>query len=95
MGLPAAEVSLLRTPRPVLVVRRFDREVLGTGEQIRVQRLHIIDTCQACDLPVSYKYERNLGSAPAVRHIRDGVSFERLGFVVLINSTNKVTVELG
>lgn len=25
MGMPAAEVSLLRTPRPVLVVRRFDR----------------------------------------------------------------------
>lgn len=78
MKLPAAEVSLLRTPRPVLVVRRFDREVESVGGQPRVHRRHIIDACQACDLPVAYKYERNLGSAEAVRHIRDGVSFERL-----------------
>lgn len=78
MGLPAAEVTLLRTPRPVLVVRRFDREVENADGQTRVHRRHIIDACQACDLPVAYKYERNLGSADAVRHIRDGVSFERL-----------------
>lgn len=78
MGLPAAEVVLLRTPRPVLVVRRFDRAVEDAGGQQRVHRRHIIDACQACDLPVAYKYERNLGSAPAVRHIRDGASFERL-----------------
>jgi serine/threonine-protein kinase HipA len=78
MGLPAAEVGLLRTPRPVLVVQRFDREVENVGGHPRVLRRHIIDACQACDLPVAYKYERNLGSAEAVRHIRDGVSFERL-----------------
>ncbi len=78
MGLPAAEVGLLRTPRPVLVVQRFDREVEDAGGDPRVLRRHIIDACQACDLPVAYKYERNLGSAEAVRHIRDGVSFERL-----------------
>lgn len=78
MGLPAAEVGLLRAPRPVLVVRRFDRAVEDHGGQPRVHRRHIIDAAQACDLPVAYKYERNLGSAEAVRHIRDGVSFERL-----------------
>jgi serine/threonine-protein kinase HipA len=78
MGLPAAEVALLRTPRPVLVVRRFDREVVDVGGQARVHRHHMIDACQACDVPVAYKYERNLGNAEAVRHIRDGVSFERL-----------------
>jgi len=78
MGLPVAEVGLLRTPRPVLVVRRFDRAVHDMASQSRVHRLHLIDACQACDLPVAYKYERNLGSAPLVRHIRDGVSFERL-----------------
>lgn len=78
MGLPAADVGLLRTPRPVLVVRRFDREVQSPGGEPRVRRLHIIDACQACDLPVAYKYERNLGNASAIRHIRDGVSFERL-----------------
>lgn len=93
MGLPAAEVNLLRTPRPVLVVHRFDREVQGAGDQARVNRLHIIDTCQACDLPVSYKYERNLGSAPAVRHIRDGVSFERL-FQCAELSSNKAATRL-
>jgi serine/threonine-protein kinase HipA len=78
MGLPAAEVGLLRTPRPVLVVRRFDRELENAVGQPRVHRRHIIDACQACDLPVAYKYERNMGSSEAVRHIRDGVSFERL-----------------
>lgn len=78
MKLPVAEVGLLRTPRPVLVVRRFDREVRTAGGQPRVHRRHIIDAAQACDLPVAYKYERNLGSAEAVRHIRDGASFERL-----------------
>ncbi|MBL8372518.1 MAG: HipA domain-containing protein [Burkholderiaceae bacterium] len=78
MGLPVAEVDLLRTPRPVLVVRRFDRELQPGGGELQVRRRHIIDACQACDLPVAYKYERNLGSAPAVRHIRDGMSFERL-----------------
>jgi serine/threonine-protein kinase HipA len=78
MKLPVAEVGLLRTPRPVLVVRRFDREVQTADAQVRVHRRHIIDAAQACDLPVSYKYECNLGRAEAVRHIRDGVSFERL-----------------
>jgi len=78
MGLPAADVSLLRTPRPMLVIQRFDRELRSAGGQARVDRLHMIDACQACDLPVSYKYERNLGSAPEVGHIRDGMSFERL-----------------
>lgn len=47
-------------------------------EAERVRRLHIIDACQALNLPVSYKYERNFGSGRDVRHIRDGVSFERL-----------------
>jgi serine/threonine-protein kinase HipA len=87
VGLPAAEVSILRTPKPVLVVTRFDRLIVNdTGESGEaheaasptVQRLHVIDACQACDLPVSYKYERNFGSAQMVRHIRDGVSFELL-----------------
>lgn len=78
MGLPVAAVGLLRTPRPVLVVRRFDRVLESLDGQYWVRRLHIIDACQACDLPLAYKYERNLGSAPLVRHIRDGLSFERL-----------------
>jgi serine/threonine-protein kinase HipA len=93
MGLPVAEVNLLRTPRPVLVVRRFDRTVQNTGEQVQVQRLHIIDACQACDLPVSYKYERHLGNAPEVRHIRDGMSYEKL-FACADLSSNKASTRL-
>lgn len=93
MGLPAAEVGLLRTPRPVLVVRRFDRVLENAGGQPRVHRLHIIDACQACDLPVAYKYERNLGSAEAVRHIRDGMSFERL-FGCIDLTANKAAARL-
>jgi len=93
MGLPAAEVGLLRTPRPVLVVRRFDREVENAGGQPQVHRRHIIDACQACDLPVAYKYERNLGNAPAVQHIRDGVSFERM-FSCADITANKAAAKL-
>jgi serine/threonine-protein kinase HipA len=93
MGLPVADVALLRTPRPVLVVRRFDRAILGSGDSVQVQRLHIIDACQACDLPVSYKYERNLGNAAEVRHIRDGMSLEKL-FACADLSGNKASTRL-
>lgn len=74
LGVPVATVRILRVPNPVLVVERFDR----AREAERVRRIHIIDACQALDLPVSYKYERNLGSGRDVRQIRDGVSFPRL-----------------
>jgi serine/threonine-protein kinase HipA len=78
MGLPVAEVSVLRTPRPVLVVKRFDRHVTLGPAGPEVHRLHIVDACQASDLPVSLKYERNLGNGAHVRDIREGVSFEML-----------------
>jgi serine/threonine-protein kinase HipA len=78
IGLPVAEVQLLRTPHPVLLVRRFDRVVQGQRDEARVARLHMVDACQASDLPVSFKYERNLGNGPDVRNIREGMSFKRL-----------------
>ena len=78
MGFPVAEVSILRSPRPILVVKRFDREVMATDTGNTVTRLHIIDACQASDLPVSFKYERNLGSSEQVKNIREGMSFEKL-----------------
>ncbi|MDR7297056.1 serine/threonine-protein kinase HipA [Pelomonas aquatica] len=78
MKLPVADVAIYRTPRPVLLVRRFDRIASHGVAGPVVQRLHIIDACQASDLPATYKYERNLGSGEHVRHIRDGVSFEVL-----------------
>ncbi len=74
LGLPVAPVSILRLPAPVLLVERFDRARTEHG----VRRLHIIDGCQALNFPVAYKYERTFGSGHDVRHIRDGVSFERL-----------------
>jgi len=91
LGLPAAEVALLRVPQPVLSVTRFDRriipdqslalsaECLPSGERLRrIERLHVIDACQAYDFPVSLKYERNFGSGRDVAHIRDGMSLPRL-----------------
>lgn len=78
LGLPVAEVQLLRTPRPVLVVARFDRIAKLRDGELRIDRLHIVDACQACDLPVAFKYERNLGNGPEVRNIREGMSFHRL-----------------
>lgn len=78
MGLPVAEVAILRSPQPLLVVKRFDRDVVEGADGPTVRRLHVIDACQASDLPVSYKYERNLGNGEQVRNIREGVSFETL-----------------
>jgi serine/threonine-protein kinase HipA len=93
IGLPVAEVQLLRTPRPVLVVRRFDRLVQRQGDTVRVDRLHIVDACQACDLPVAFKYERNLGKEPEVRDIREGMSFRRL-FGLGALTANKAAAKL-
>ncbi len=74
IGLRPASVSILRVPEPVLLIKRFDRHVTDKG----VQRIHVIDACQALDLPAGYKYERNFGSGRDVKHIRDGVSFDKL-----------------
>lgn len=57
-----------------LIVERFDRKSTVTG----VKKRHIIDACQALDLPPEYKYEHNFGSGEHVQHIRDGVSFNKL-----------------
>ena len=78
MGLPVAGVRLYRAPTPVLVVERFDRVRAAAANPTSVQRLHIIDACQAADKPAAAKYERNLGSGAHVRDVREGVSFEVL-----------------
>jgi len=93
MGLPVAPVSIYRTPRPVLVVSRFDRVVVEAATGPVVQRLHIIDACQASDLPATYKYERNFGSGEHVRNIREGVSFELL-FNRVEQTVNKAVARL-
>ncbi|MCG5073828.1 HipA domain-containing protein [Paraburkholderia tagetis] len=82
MGLPAAPVAIRRIPEPILLIERFDRVVAheaGNPERVAaVRRLHVIDGCQALDLPVSFKYERNFGNTTDVRTIREGASFEKL-----------------
>jgi len=82
IGLPVAPVEIWRIPAPILLIQRFDRMVsldLTDNETVRrVHRLHVIDGCQALDLPVGYKYERNFGSTRDVMHVRDGASFQRL-----------------
>lgn len=53
---------------------RFDRKRQGDT----VLRRHLIDGCQALDLPSEYKYERNFGNSRDVANIRDGASLLRL-----------------
>lgn len=74
LGIEAAPVDIVRVPEPVLVVERFDRRRCDD----HVERLHVIDACQALNMGVSHKYERNFGSGRDVAQIRDGVSLERL-----------------
>ncbi|GAB3025235.1 HipA domain-containing protein [Bowmanella dokdonensis] len=75
VGLPVAEVSLRRFGEyDALLVERFDRKRHPNG----VDKRHIIDGCQALDMPPEYKYEHNFGGGRDVRHIRDGASLVTL-----------------
>lgn len=75
IGLSVAQVALKRfKEHPVLMVKRFDR----IYKDNRVERLHVIDTCQMMDLSSTHKYERNFGSSRDVKDIREGVSFSKL-----------------
>ena len=82
LNLPVAGVAIRRLPEPVLLIERFDRLVrwdeAQPGQAKSVLRRHVIDGCQALDLPAHFKYERNLGSNRDVRNNREGVSFARL-----------------
>lgn len=76
VGIEVADVEFKRFgPHPVLIVKRFDR--ILKNDQL-VERRHIVDGCQALDLPSSHKYERNFGSSRDVKHIRDGASLKKL-----------------
>jgi serine/threonine-protein kinase HipA len=74
VGLDVAAVRLVHVPEPVLLVNRFDRRDSGA----RVERIHVIDGCQALGLPVSMKYERPYGDGADVRNVRDGATFAKL-----------------
>ncbi|MBV5340684.1 MAG: HipA domain-containing protein [Deltaproteobacteria bacterium] len=74
MKLSVADVSLARFGEPVLVVRRFDRELTGDT----VVRRHLIDGCQMLDLPPTYKYERPFGKGGDAAVIRSGANLPDL-----------------
>lgn len=77
VGLPTADVTFRRFgPHPALIVKRFDRKYVQ--ENNKVFRRHVIDGCQALNLPRDYKYERNLGDGRDVQNIRDGASLQKL-----------------
>jgi serine/threonine-protein kinase HipA len=59
----------------VLEVERFDRKIVSNTH---IEKIHIIDSCQALGLPTSFKYERNFGNGRDVKNIREGVSFKKL-----------------
>lgn len=78
LRLPVAKVQLKHVPEPILVVQRFDREVIAQPNgTTAVRRLHCIDGCQALGLPVDFKYERPYGDTRDVRDIRDGASVKQ------------------
>lgn len=75
-GLHVANVQFMRYGKhPALLVERFDRHFISLEH---VKRRHIIDGCQALNLPPDSKYERNFGSGRDVAHIRDGASLIKL-----------------
>jgi len=66
------------------VIDRFDRKVMP--DKNCVLRRHIIDGCQATNLPPSYKYERQHGDEGDGIYIRDGVSFPKLFSIETVNN---------
>lgn len=74
VNLPVAPVRLAHVPEPVLVVERFDRLLRRDG----VQRLHVIDGCQALGVMPPLKYERPFGDGRDVAGYRTGVSLPLL-----------------
>lgn len=84
-GLDVANVELTRIGKTrTLIIERFDRAYVEARDV--VQRKHVIDGCQATDLPPGYKYERQNGDEGDGVYMRDGVSFPRLQNVKTIDT---------
>jgi serine/threonine-protein kinase HipA len=76
-GLDVANVELAHIGKTrTLIIERFDRAYIDARDV--VQRKHVIDGCQATDLPPGYKYERQNGDEGDGVYMRDGVSFRRI-----------------
>lgn len=95
VGLTVAPVKLLKLGSyHALEVQRFDRRhVLEQQVEGQVDKRHIIDACQALNLPPEFKYEQNFGSGRDVKHIRDGVSLTKLFQLAKQTSVPAHTVE--
>ena len=76
VGIEVPEVSYRRFGNnPALLVKRFDRHI---ESDIKVNKSHIIDGCQALNLLSTYRYERNFGSSRDVLNVREGASLNKL-----------------
>lgn len=92
LGIETADTHLMHVPEPVLVVDRFDRRRQNDADgKERIQRLHIVDACQAIGLGPEAKYELMYGDDPAVRHMRDGASLKQLFALADISSAPLLT----
>lgn len=90
VGVTAADTRVVKVPEPVLLVGRFDR-IERDG---RVERIHLIDGCQALGLSVSMKYERPYGDGVDVRNIRDGVTYAKLFDLIAATSVQPAIAKL-
>ncbi len=88
--VPHVEVRTYGDVR-AFVIERFDRKVVT--DKGRVLRRHVIDGCQASNLPPSYKYERQHGDEGDGIYIRDGVSFTKL-FAIETNNNEAYQAQL-
>jgi serine/threonine-protein kinase HipA len=61
-GLPVPKSDVLRKPRTVYLVQRYDRKPAENGTLVRI---HQIDFCQALNFPSSKKYEHEGGPSLA------------------------------
>ena len=78
--IPVADVEYQKTGQyPYLLVKRFDRKEVSSTV---VNRIHVIDGCQAMNLPVSHKYERPYGSEGEIQSYREGANFNKLFYVL-------------
>jgi serine/threonine-protein kinase HipA len=84
VGIEVASVRLTHLPEPVLIIERFDR--ITSSDFKTVERLHVIDGCQALGLSPAMKYEKPFGVSRDVKHIRDGASLPMLFKLLKLSS---------
>lgn len=75
-GLKVAKTSIEKfEDEKVLIVERFDREIIKDDDTFKIEKKHIIDGCQMLDLDVIMKYQKPYGGA---NQAEIGASFELL-----------------